>query len=38
MDRYDGGSMLQPDDLGFNGRRAKMGEKFENFDEIFGLE
>ena len=35
-DRLD--SYAQPDDLGFHSKRAKMGEKFEQFDDFFALE
>ena len=37
LDRY-GVQLLKPDDLSFQTKRAKMGEKFEQFDEFFALE
>jgi len=30
--------MLQPQDLGFTSKRAKMGEKFDSYDDFFALD
>ena len=39
LDRYDGGRFLKPEnDLGYQSKRAKMGEKFDQFDDFFALE
>lgn len=38
IDRYDGGALLQPDDLAFQSKRAKIGEKFDQYDDFFALE
>ena len=38
IDRYDGSAMLQPDDLAFQSKRAKIGEKFDQYDDFFALE
>ena len=38
IDRYDGGGLLQPDDLAFQSKRARIGEKFDQYDDFFALE
>lgn len=38
LDRYDRQTLLQPDDLGYQSKRARIGEKFDQFDDFFALE
>ena len=38
LDRYGEQHLLEPDDLGFQGKRAKLGEKFDQFDDFFALD
>ena len=38
LDRYDRQTLLEPDDLGYQSKRAKIGEKFDQFDDFFALE